>query len=255
MIFACCFGLLPLNWIYILPCLTHVSTYRILCLSWIEQSEWVFRRWRPTKELLFTLIRSNSAPTSSTNPSHANTQWVYPHGTPEKFNDSADRCRGFLCQCGNFFTHQPTFYQEETTKCNFILCLLTGKATDWASAVWDSDPQVKSSFMYISELIRKVFEYPAGRCNVAVPTPGVVPRHWTSHGLCCEIPHTGIPQWVEWSLLTVFREGLCPTLQEEMACPSMNVTLSEYITTAIQLDNLLHQQRRTPQTWEDYDRP
>lgn len=64
--------------------------------------------------------------------------------------------------------------------------------------------------------------------------------------------HSG---WNDPALLTVFREGLCPALQEEMACPSTNVTLSEYITTAIRLDNLLRQRRRTPRTWEDYDRP
>lgn len=40
-------------------------------------------------------------------------------------------------------------------------------------------------------------------------------------------------------LLVVFCEGLCPALQVEMACRSTNITLSEYITTAIRLDNLI----------------
>ncbi|MGL5841046.1 MAG: hypothetical protein ACRCYK_04415, partial [Aeromonas hydrophila] len=34
---------------------------------------------------------------------------------PEKFNGSANRCRGFLRQCEVFFSHQPGMYREEGT--------------------------------------------------------------------------------------------------------------------------------------------
>ncbi|MGL5843142.1 MAG: hypothetical protein ACRCYK_15325 [Aeromonas hydrophila] len=32
---------------------------------------------------------------------------------PEKFDGSADRCRGFLRQCEVFFSHQPGMYHQE----------------------------------------------------------------------------------------------------------------------------------------------
>ncbi|KAK3516426.1 hypothetical protein QTP70_011958 [Hemibagrus guttatus] len=54
---------------------------------------------------------------------------------PEKFDGSADRCRGAL---------------------------------EWASAVWDANPQVRSSFSYFAGMILEVFEYPAGGKDTSV---------------------------------------------------------------------------------------
>ncbi|KAK3507583.1 hypothetical protein QTP70_029523 [Hemibagrus guttatus] len=54
---------------------------------------------------------------------------------PEKFDGSADGCHG-----DNFFAHQPDVYLEET-KWAFLQSLLTGRALNWASAVWDRDQQ------------------------------------------------------------------------------------------------------------------
>ncbi|KAK3548965.1 hypothetical protein QTP70_022656 [Hemibagrus guttatus] len=39
---------------------------------------------------------------------------------PDKFDGSADRCRGFLRQCEVFFLHQPGIYREEETQCAFF---------------------------------------------------------------------------------------------------------------------------------------
>ncbi|KAK3515117.1 hypothetical protein QTP70_007024 [Hemibagrus guttatus] len=87
---------------------------------------------------------------------------------PEKFDGSADRCRGFLRQCEVFFSHQPGIYREDGTKCAFLLSLLTGKALEWASAVWDADPLIRVSYSHFEEGIRKVFEHPAGGKDISV---------------------------------------------------------------------------------------
>ncbi|KAK3547987.1 hypothetical protein QTP70_001650 [Hemibagrus guttatus] len=87
---------------------------------------------------------------------------------PEKYDGSADRCRGFLRQCEVFFTHQLGVYRNEGTKCAFLLSLLTGKALDWASAVWDVDPQIHTSFTYFAGMIREVFEYPTGGKDISL---------------------------------------------------------------------------------------
>lgn len=50
--------------------------------------------------------------------------------------------------------------------------------------------------------------------------------------------------WNKTALLAVFREGLNVDLKAEMACCETNVSLSQYITTAIRLDNLCRQHRR-----------
>lgn len=87
---------------------------------------------------------------------------------PEKYDRSPDCCRDFICQCDIIFALQPELYAADTTRCAFVLSLLTGKALDWASAVWNTDPQVQTSFVYFAGLIHEVFEYPAQGKDVSV---------------------------------------------------------------------------------------
>ncbi|KAK3517553.1 hypothetical protein QTP70_012624 [Hemibagrus guttatus] len=61
-------------------------------------------------------------------------------------------------KCEVFFSHQPGMYREEGTKCAFLLSLMTDRALEWASAFWDADPQVKSSFDYFARMIRPIGE-------------------------------------------------------------------------------------------------
>ncbi|KAK3513267.1 hypothetical protein QTP70_009695 [Hemibagrus guttatus] len=91
------------------------------------------------------------------------------------------------------------------------------RALEWASAVWDADPQVKLSFAYFAGMIREVFECPAGSK---------------------EYPAGG---WNDAALWAVFRAGLNPGLQAELACHVEATSLSQFVATAIRLDNLRRQ--------------
>ncbi|KAK3551994.1 hypothetical protein QTP70_031614 [Hemibagrus guttatus] len=59
-------------------------------------------------------------------------------------------------------------YREEGTQCAFLLSLLTGKALEWASAVWGADPLIRSSFSYFTGMIWEVFQYPAGGKDISL---------------------------------------------------------------------------------------
>ncbi|KAK3520899.1 hypothetical protein QTP86_002457 [Hemibagrus guttatus] len=59
-------------------------------------------------------------------------------------------------------------YREDETKCAFLLSVLTGKALEWASAVWDADPLIRASYSHFEEGICEVFEHPAGRKDISV---------------------------------------------------------------------------------------
>ncbi|KAK3506489.1 hypothetical protein QTP70_002090 [Hemibagrus guttatus] len=69
--------------------------------------------------------------------------------------------------------------------------------------------------------------------------------------------------WNEARLWVVFREGLNPVLQTELACREDATSLTQFITTAIRLDNLLRQHRAgarppvsaRPRVHPDYPRP
>ncbi|KAK3549656.1 hypothetical protein QTP86_005410 [Hemibagrus guttatus] len=163
---------------------------------------------------------------------------------PDKFDGSADRCRGFLRQCEVFFAHQPGVYSKEETQCAFIMSLLTDRALEWASAVWDADPQIRSSFSHFAGLIREVFEYPAGGKDISVQLMEL--RQGTDTAADYAITFRTLAAqsgWNDASLWAVFRAGLNPELQTELACRAEATTLSQFVATAIRLDNLRRQHR------------
>ncbi|KAK3505618.1 hypothetical protein QTP70_004911, partial [Hemibagrus guttatus] len=161
---------------------------------------------------------------------------------PDKFDGSADRCRGFLRQCEVFFVHQPGMYREEETQCAFVLSLLTSRALEWASAVWDADHQVRSSFSYFAELIREVFEYPAGGKDLSTQLMELRQGSDTAADYTIKFRTLEAQSgWNDASLWAVFRAGLNPELQTELACRIEATTLSQFIATAIRLDNLMRQ--------------
>lgn len=108
-----------------------------------------------------------------------------------------------------------------------MFSLLTGKVLDWALAVCDSDPQVKSSANYFAGLIREVFEYPAGGKDISVQLLEL--RQGSDSAAKYAIKfHTLAAQsgWNATALMAVFREGLSPTLKAEMAYRDTNITLT-----------------------------
>ncbi|KAK3566461.1 hypothetical protein QTP86_033942 [Hemibagrus guttatus] len=166
-----------------------------------------------------------------------------PHlALPEKFDGSADHCRGFLRQCEVFFVHQPGMYRQEETQCAFVLSLLTSRALQWANAVWDADHQVRPSFSYFAELIWEVFEYPAGGKDISTQLMELRQGSDTAADyaikFCTLAAQSG---WNDASLWAVFRARLNPELQTELACRIEASTLSQFVATAIRLDNLMRQ--------------
>lgn len=191
---------------------------------------------KATNQLLQQQAQIQAVPPTPT-PPHCS---ELPHmALPEKFDGSTDHCRGFLHQSDNFLAHQAELYGADTTRCAFMLSLLMGKALDWASAVWDSDLQVKTPMNYFTGLISEVFNYPVGGKDISVQLlelcQGSEPAAEYAIKFCTLTMQSG---WNVIALQAVFREGLNPALQAEMADKDTNMTLSQYNSTAIRLDNL-----------------
>ncbi|MGL5802623.1 MAG: hypothetical protein ACRCX7_08545, partial [Cetobacterium sp.] len=143
-----------------------------------------------------------------------------------------------------FFSHQPGVYREDGTKCAFLLSLLTGKALEWASAVWDADPLIRASYSHFEEGIREVFEHPAGGKDISVQLMEI--RQGSESAADYAIRFRTLAAQSEWNdaaLWAVFRAGLNPALQTELACHVEATSLSQFVATAIRLDNLRRQRR------------
>ncbi|KAK3539043.1 hypothetical protein QTP86_023635 [Hemibagrus guttatus] len=202
----------------------------------------IIRSYQDQVEALQTQLSSTSIAAPPNPPSaHSESPRL---ALPEKFDGSADHCRGFIRQCEVFFSHQPGMYHEEGTKCAFLLSLMTSRALEWASAVWDADPQVKSSFAYFAGMIREVFEYPTGGKDISLQLMELRQGSETAADYAIRFRTLAAQSgWNDMALWAVFRAGLNPGLQVELACHVEATSLSQFVATAIRLHNLRHQHR------------
>ncbi|KAK3571262.1 hypothetical protein QTP86_005976 [Hemibagrus guttatus] len=100
----------------------------------------------------------------------------------------------------------------------------------------------RSSFSHFAGLIREVFEYPAGGKDISVQLMEL--RQGTDTAADYAITFRTLAAQSGWNdalLWAVFRAGLNPELQTELVCRAEATTLSQFVATAIHLDNLRRQ--------------
>ncbi|RXN12185.1 Pol poly [Labeo rohita] len=161
---------------------------------------------------------------------------------PDKFDCTAKTCKGFVRQIKLYFDHQSDKFATEEKKCAFLMTLLTGKAIDWASAVWDSDSRIKYSLDYFIDQIREVFEYPAGGRDISTQIINIKQGNRTAAEFAVEFRTLAAQsRWNHISLKAMSYHSLNPDLQTELTCRREDSSFSEFVSLAIKIDNLMRQ--------------
>lgn len=82
-----------------------------------------------------------------------------PHANnPPTYDGDPDSCRSFLSQCSLVFSLQPRRYASEESRIAFVIILLTGRAREWATAVWDARAPCSRRFMDFKAEMLKLFD-------------------------------------------------------------------------------------------------
>uniref|UniRef100_A0A671LRM1 CCHC-type domain-containing protein n=1 Tax=Sinocyclocheilus anshuiensis TaxID=1608454 RepID=A0A671LRM1_9TELE len=168
---------------------------------------------------------------------------------PDKFDGSAEQCRGFVCQVKIYFDNQEDKFQSDEKKCAFMMTLLSGKAIDWAAAVWETDVRFRRSFDYFIQQLREVFEYPAGGKDISTQILHMSQGNRTAAEYAILFRTLAAQSgWNDVSLKAVFQQSLNTDLQAELACKGENVSFSDFVTLTIKIDNLMRQAPRRRNT-------
>lgn len=163
---------------------------------------------------------------------------------PEKFDGTAVKCRGFLHQCTLFVDQQPSMYPTDSSRIAFISSLLTGRALEWATAVWRPDGSAFPTFTNFLLQFRNVFEHPTECGDAGEQLLELTQGRRTAAEYSLSFRTLAAQtNWVEDTLKTLFRKGLSAELQSELACRDEGRGLDEYINLAIQIDNLIRSRR------------
>lgn len=74
----------------------------------------------------------------------------------------------------DFYSNVPSISQISLSQLSkniqnvFVMLLLMGKVLEWATAVWDNDNQVQSSYSYFAQPIEEVSECAAEGRDISV---------------------------------------------------------------------------------------
>ncbi len=165
---------------------------------------------------------------------------------PERFDGTPDKCKGFLQQCSLFLDQQPSLYPTDISRVSFICSLLSGRALEWATEVWEGG---SLSFPPLNEFLRQfreVFEHSASGKEAGEQLLALRQGKDTAADYSLTFrtlaAQTG---WESGPLKLLYRKGLSAELQSELACRDEGRTLEEFINITIRLDNLLRS-RRSP---------
>ncbi|KAL0187127.1 hypothetical protein M9458_018797, partial [Cirrhinus mrigala] len=163
---------------------------------------------------------------------------------PDKFDGAPSKCKGFLLQCSIFVNQQPALYPIDASKISFVCSLLTGKALDWATAVWGTDGSVFPTFNYFLQRFREVFDHPSRGKNAGEQLLALSQGSSTATEFALNFRTLAAQTtWVEDTLKLLFRRGLNTDLQTELACRDEGRSLEEFIELAVHIDNVIRSHR------------
>ncbi|KAI2644948.1 Transposon Tf2-6 polyprotein [Labeo rohita] len=181
-----------------------------------------------------------SAPLPAAQPVTASPKLAF----PEKFDGTAAKYKGFLLQCTLFVNQQPNLYASDESKIAFVCSLLTGKALEWATAVWDLGHSTYPTFATFLRSFKKVFQPTPDSSEAEEQIVSLHQGHRPAADYALEFRTLAAQSgWNDAPLKLHYRKGLNPDLQVELACRDESLSLSQYIDLSIRVDNVMRARR------------
>ncbi|KAI4897626.1 hypothetical protein NFI96_030156, partial [Prochilodus magdalenae] len=160
--------------------------------------------------------------------------------TPDKYDGSPGFCKGFMLQCSLVFSRIPAAFPTDNSKIAFVLSLLTGKALQWAIAVWGAQGENSQTFLSFQQSFEEVFDHSASGedpgeqlLQLRQGSASAVDHSLAFRTLAAE------SGWGEKALKGIYRQSLNESLKSELACRDEPLSLSQLIQLSIKLDNMI----------------
>ena len=134
---------------------------------------------------------------------------------PATFTGEAEDCSGFLLQVSLYFAMQQHNFTNDSARVAFIISLLSGRALQWAQSLWNSNSiAVKSTDRFIQHF-KEVFGQAAADLSVHDQLFNLRQGKSSVSDYALQfrtlVASSG---WNESALITAFRHGLNPNIQQ-----------------------------------------
>ncbi|KAL0159061.1 hypothetical protein M9458_047137, partial [Cirrhinus mrigala] len=164
-------------------------------------------------------LRPTSAPPSASG---------CPMAMPVTFAGKAAECSGFLLRVNLFILMQPQQFSLENTKVAFLISLLTGKALQWAKAIWNSNNPIINSFEQFTKHFSEVFSTATDTLTTSDQLFRLQQASVNDYTLRFHML-VGASGWNKIALLCDYRQGLNPEIRAAMALYDDSIGLESFL--------------------------
>ncbi|KAK7886523.1 hypothetical protein WMY93_026144 [Mugilogobius chulae] len=165
--------------------------------------------------------------------------------TPERYAGELGACGRFLLQCSLVFEQQPSTYNSDKSRVAFILSLLSGKAAQWATALYESNSLTCQSYSVFTNEMRRVFDHPIKGKEASKRLLALSQGSLSVAQYAVEFRILAAESgWDYVALQGAFLKGLAENIKDELAVRDETNSLEALITLATTLDNRLRERRR-----------
>lgn len=172
---------------------------------------------------------------------------------PPPYDGNPNSCRAFLAQCSLVFALQPCQYADEQIKVAYVLTLLTGKARDWGTSVWEAHAPFCASFEGFRNEMIKLFDRSA-RGEEAVAQ--LAQLHQGKRSVTeFSIEFKTLAASCDWntaSCRAVFHAGLNEEIEVEIATHEIPSGFDDLVDLALRVESRLrfrHQRLAVRSSW------
>lgn len=164
---------------------------------------------------------------------------------PQPFSGDMGACEGFLLKCDLVFEQQPQTYATDRSRIAYIVGLLSGKASEWATAAWTSKSPICHSYSEFTTEMKRIFDHPiqskeAGQRLISLRQGSTSVAQYALN-FRIAAAESG---WDQRALQGAFFHGLNDNIKDELAARDECTDLEALIALTIRLDNRLRERRR-----------
>ncbi|KAL0151794.1 hypothetical protein M9458_052945 [Cirrhinus mrigala] len=159
-----------------------------------------------------------------------------PMAVPAKFAGEATECSGFLLQVNLYIQMQPQQFPSEKSKVAFLTSLLTGKALQWAKAIWNANNPIINSYDLFTNHFSEVFSTATSTLSTSdqlfrLRQGSTEVNEYTLHFRTL----AAASGWNEIALLGAYRQGLNPEIRAAMAIYDDSIGLESFLQRTTQV--------------------
>ena len=166
--------------------------------------------------------------------------------TPEAYAGDTEKCRGFLMQCHNVFTHRPLSFTSSAVKISYLVGLLRGRALEWAEARLCGGMTSPSTYSEFLSEFQAMFDHASRSSEAANRLNELRQGRRPVADYAVDFRTLSVESgWNEAALRSRFVFGLNEQLRDELVYRDEPDSLERLISLCIRLDNRLRERRAT----------